>query len=437
MPDTPNNEPDNAPETDDACRTDPDCLARVYTVSTAFVTETLNTLLSASPAGVTVKVLLEIPNGVLSYYLEFKSNPESLEHPYEVIISSTNKYFGGLIAQQVLAEAVLFIAGGVLGASVGVVSAIAVGAGSAIYMAYNYESQIKPAFFSLLNMLEHMNDAPLINHARLMEIMSQEPHIQNNMTLSLGSRTGIDSYLDMSYIPGSVDGTRPFSEFLTAFQEVREEMTEIPASPLFTTPKIVASLPDGQYTAYVGTVNGEVLDASNEYQPVELYGQSGNDTLLGSYGDDHHDGGYGNDLLRDPHGKNTYYFSYNNNGYDVVDDAERSGTIMFATIPVEGVVEKIAEAEGRYRLVRDDVTLYFTRVNEAGVVDPSGSGIVMTFDEVYEGASNSVLIKNFASGDFGIFLEGSTQFRVPDMYVESMSRFANGNIFDLRITQYQ
>ncbi len=53
---------------------------------------------------------------------------------------------------------------------------------------------------------------------------------------------------------------------------------------------------------------------------------------------------------------------------------------------------------------------------------------VMTFDEVYEGASNSVLIKNFSSGDFGVFLEGSTQFRVPDMYVESMSRFANGNI---------
>ncbi len=225
---------------------------------------------------------------------------------------------------------------------------------------------------------------------------------RSNGSVAQLSMTQNDRHTEVNYNPGDGSVVEK-SSVVQAIRDLKEGGQNY--GPFFSTSKIVVSLADGQYTAYVGTSSGEVLDASNEYQPVELYGNPGNDTLRGGYGDDHHDGGRGDDDMRDEWGENRYYLQYANNGHDRIKDGERTGVLLLGGYAISGMSTR--EGEGRYKLERDDVDVYLTRVDANGNADLRGDSLVMTFDEAFEGASNSVLIEDFRSGDFGIHLPAS------------------------------
>ncbi|MFQ5487598.1 MAG: calcium-binding protein, partial [Gammaproteobacteria bacterium] len=139
-----------------------------------------------------------------------------------------------------------------------------------------------------------------------------------------------------------------------------------------------------------------------------IEGRGGNDTLIGSVGDDVLDGGAGNDRLVGAAGSDTYRFG-RGYGRDTIDDCDAQ----------HAQSEVYGETEDRVLFGADIVAdqLWFSRTGDDLLVDVIGTGDRLAVAQWYAGATNRV--DRFTTADGAYLLDSQVE-----QLVSAMAAFA-------------
>ncbi len=127
-----------------------------------------------------------------------------------------------------------------------------------------------------------------------------------------------------------------------------------------------------------------------------LKGYKGNDTLQGEGGNDILTGGPGNDTLKGGSGIDRYIFSYSNFGQDTIEDPDaqlKGHEIHIGNDQLKGLA--LTTAVNNYRLGN-----YMLTKTGAGNFEIGTDMIIKPINTAY---ADSIMIKNFKQGDYGIY----------------------------------
>ena len=386
--------------------------------------ETINELLPKNGVGLAVKLLFKISDKTLDYHVNVKTYTNEGKTIYEARIEGVTEVIQATAVESMLTSAfAIAIEAAVVTFSLPVTGTfIAIGAavGTTIYLANNYDSQVKPVLKAIGEF-----ESILVNAAACYDIPPEfcpdggryyvidtagitNPTSQSQFSV-LTVHNDNNGKTQLSFTPGSSRIALTSQEVAQSILDYKQSSTS-PNSVFFKYPQTLISLPDGKYTAMIGTNKGELLDGSFSTQPIEIYAGDGDDTLKGGAGNDHHVPGKGNDLIEDTKGHNTFYIGVDD-GKDMI-KANPEGELHYNGVQLKGTAKPITSKEinAPMWLIEDDTyPLILTRTKE-GTPNKQGQDLTITFNENPVNVQHSVTLQefDFTRGEqLGIDLNGS------------------------------
>lgn len=158
----------------------------------------------------------------------------------------------------------------------------------------------------------------------------------------------------------------------------------------------------------------------------ELYGGEGNDYLNGGSGNDLLDGGAGNDIFEDQSGNDTYIFK-GKFGKDTISDHDGHGTIQINDITLSG-----GKRISKYLWESSDGKLLIAAVPGNDGISNSTKLVI----SIKNDPDNSITVKNWKNGDFGIDLGLDEVVYTPKGTVTDEATYNNDSLINQSGTIY-